>query len=586
MPPPVAPAVLQRYNAALQAVQGGAVAQASAMLEALLEGEPRFAPARQLLGACLADLGDLAGAERELRHALSLDKRQPGAHAALADLLADRGRPAEAERAYRAALALDRRCLPAAVGLSRLLTLQGRADEAAQVTRPIVAGPNAPPAALDAHVKALVVAGRLAEALEGSRRAMAAGLPHAEAGAAQLLASLGRHEEAEAAYRAILAREPGDELSRRGLARAIFTRTHDIDAAMVVLDRDPSPTMAAFQAKLLSHVGRPDEAYALLQAAIGRRPNDPTLQAAAATAAAFAGQGDAAYAHAERAWALAPGIDGVKVLVAEASLAAGRPERAARLIEDLRQGQPLDQKLIALQALAWRLMGDPRHRALYDYDRFVRAYTLEPPKGWSTLEGFLSDLAARLGEIHDGLGEPLDQSLRGGTQTNANLIHTDEPVLNALFAALDRPVADYVAALGRSDDALAEPFLARNTGGHAYNGAWSVRLAGGGGRHVNHIHSEGWISSAFYVELPAAMARDEGREGWIRFGEPGVPTRPALEAEHHVKPEPGRLVLFPSYMWHGTVPFGGPDRRTTFAFDLVPAGRAGRPSRLAGARRG
>jgi len=63
----------------------------------------------------------------------------------------------------------------------------------------------------------------------------------------------------------------------------------------------------------------------------------------------------------------------------------------------------------------------------------------------------------------------------------------------------------------------------------------------------------------------------EGREGWIKFGEPGVPTRPALPPNHYVKPAPGTVVLFPSYMWHGTVPFGGTETRLTAAFDVIPA---------------
>jgi hypothetical protein len=37
-----------------------------------------------------------------------------------------------------------------------------------------------------------------------------------------------------------------------------------------------------------------------------------------------------------------------------------------------------------------------------------------------------------------------------------------------------------------------------------------------------------------------------------------------------IKPIPGTLVLFPSYMWHGTVPFHAPASRTTIAFDAVP----------------
>ncbi|MEO8925573.1 MAG: putative 2OG-Fe(II) oxygenase [Caulobacteraceae bacterium] len=48
-------------------------------------------------------------------------------------------------------------------------------------------------------------------------------------------------------------------------------------------------------------------------------------------------------------------------------------------------------------------------------------------------------------------------------------------------------------------------------------------------------------------------------------------TQPPLPPEHFVKPEPGLLVLFPSYMWHGTVQFSGDQPRLTIAFDVAPA---------------
>jgi uncharacterized protein (TIGR02466 family) len=101
------------------------------------------------------------------------------------------------------------------------------------------------------------------------------------------------------------------------------------------------------------------------------------------------------------------------------------------------------------------------------------------------------------------------------------------------------------------------------------SGSWSVRLTPGG-HHVDHLHHSGWISSAFYVSLPASV-RAEGDEGSLRFGHPGTDTKPALEAEFRVKPQPGLLVLFPSYMWHGTESFGGDEPRLTIAFDVVPA---------------
>jgi hypothetical protein len=91
------------------------------------------------------------------------------------------------------------------------------------------------------------------------------------------------------------------------------------------------------------------------------------------------------------------------------------------------------------------------------------------------------------------------------------------------------------------------------------------------GYHANHVHPRGWLSSAFYVALPDAVEDERTRAGWLKFGEPGPPTRPALPPEHFVKPEPGLLALFPSYLWHGTVPFGGDEPRLSIAFDVVPA---------------
>ena len=114
------------------------------------------------------------------------------------------------------------------------------------------------------------------------------------------------------------------------------------------------------------------------------------------------------------------------------------------------------------------------------------------------------------------------------------------------------------------------PLRARNQHAYRFSGAWSVRLRTQG-FHRLHIHPNGWISSACYIELRASMLREDGNEGILGFGAPGILTRPALTAEHHIRPRPGMPVLFPSYLWHVTVPFDGPGTRLTVAFDAVPS---------------
>jgi hypothetical protein len=78
----------------------------------------------------------------------------------------------------------------------------------------------------------------------------------------------------------------------------------------------------------------------------------------------------------------------------------------------------------------------------------------------------------------------------------------------------------------------------------------------------------GWLSSAYYVQVPPSVTGDS-RDGWIKFGEPDLDLE--QKPEHFVQPVAGRLVLFPSYMWHGTVPFKGREARLTLPFDVVPA---------------
>ena len=114
------------------------------------------------------------------------------------------------------------------------------------------------------------------------------------------------------------------------------------------------------------------------------------------------------------------------------------------------------------------------------------------------------------------------------------------------------------------------PLTRRNTGNYRFAGSWSVKLHGGG-RHVSHVHSEGWISSAYYVSVPKETFDETRRAGWIKFAEPPYETVPPSPALKWVQPKAGTLVLFPSYLWHGTTPIDEGSSRITAPFDIVPA---------------
>jgi hypothetical protein len=114
----------------------------------------------------------------------------------------------------------------------------------------------------------------------------------------------------------------------------------------------------------------------------------------------------------------------------------------------------------------------------------------------------------------------------------------------------------------------AHPLFGRKREAFAFSGSWSCRL-NTNGFHTNHLHPRGWISSAYYVALPDHMGPQGA--GWLKFGESNLNLGEQDRPQGQVEPVAGRLVLFPSYFWHGTVPFPSEGARLTVAFDAVPS---------------
>jgi tetratricopeptide (TPR) repeat protein len=598
-------AVGAALQTAFERLRLGQVADAYAVLSPLVQTQPRIAEARYLFGLALEKLGDLAQAEGEYRAAIGLDKRKPQYHLALGDVLVMNGDAKAAERSFRAALGQDRRFAPAAVSLANLLAQAGRFAEALQATTPIAAAADADEQLLSAHAVALKGLERPEESLEAYRRAVAVApqsgvaehnvaaasgdlmlYPQAEASARRAFAkgldaaetwlTLGRalqgqdrFDEADHAYREAIRRRPNYADAYRSLTHLIWMRSENLAAAAAPLDVaigafPDEIALRLLKSSLYDYAGETAEAYAVLAEALELDPG--AVLHTAAGRASVPLDPLKAIAHAEAALALAPNEVQAHLTLCEAQLAAGRADDAERTAEGLRRALPRDQHVLAYLATAWRLKGDPRYHELYDYARLVRPWRIDRPDGWSSLSAYLVDLKAALERLHNLRTHPVGQSLRQGTQTGQSLRHSQDPAIQAFFQAIDGPIRAHIAELGNGKD----PLRARSLGGYAIKGIWSVRLRPGGGHHVDHIHQEGWLSSACYIDLPPAIEAD-GRQGWIKFGEPGAPTQPRLGPEHFVKPEPGLLVLFPSYMWHGTVPFSGEASRLTAAFDLLPA---------------
>jgi hypothetical protein len=249
-----------------------------------------------------------------------------------------------------------------------------------------------------------------------------------------------------------------------------------------------------------------------------------------------------------------------------------RYSQAQELLTIMFSESPDCQLTWALQSLVWRLCDDARYLWLCDYQKFVQAYQLEVPPSYASLDDFLQAIRAELNPMHRNEHEPLQQSLRNGTQTAARLLNAPSAVLQQLKECLSVIVRRYIESL---PDDINHPLLGRKSSQFEFSGSWSVKLRANG-FHINHVHPEGWISSSCYITIPQSMSlsddRDRPCQGHIKFGESPLQLAGRERIELILEPKPGMVVLFPSYFWHGTYPFNGgqSDFRLTAPFDVVP----------------
>ncbi|MBS0516716.1 MAG: tetratricopeptide repeat protein [Proteobacteria bacterium] len=602
------PAIIQSMQRASALLQAGNFVAARSLLEQVVQAAPGFVEGYRLLAGAQLALGDSNVAERSLRHAVAIDPDWAPAQAALGELLIGSGRGDEGERALRRAVAHAHRYPRALYLLACLLNESNRHAEVADLTATLADDARADPDLLQQRAIALAklarldeaiaiqqrlvamapdnatvelllagtldTAGRHREAERHARSAIGKGASSAEAHYlhARTLIATDRADEAETLLRNVVAAQPLFADAQTNLAQLIWMRTGDAEAAGEHIDRalrrhPDDSALAIARTNLLAGSGDAGAALAAIEARAASASADLLVLACASQAALQSGDGARALSYALRAVRLAPAEPLSNHSLIEALLATGDADAARHRAEALLRTHPDDQFLIAAQTTAWRLLGDPRYVAYCDYAGMARAWPLDTPRGWRDLPAYLADLATSLKRLHTMRAHPLHQTLRHGSQTAQNLLDVDDAPIRAFFGAIDAPIRRHIEAIGRGDD----PLRRRNNGAYRIAGIWSVRL-NAQGFHTNHVHPQGWLSSACYIELPRAVAGDNpGREGFLKFGEPGYPTQPGLEPEYFIRPEPGLLALFPSYFWHGTVPFGGDDTRLTIAFDLVPA---------------
>ena len=210
----------------------------------------------------------------------------------------------------------------------------------------------------------------------------------------------------------------------------------------------------------------------------------------------------------------------------------------------------------ALAELCWRAIGDPMHDWLLQggvlYDQM--ALGLSPEE--------LHRICEVIAGLHFSKAAPLGQSVKGGTQTRGDLRDFAETEIVQLFGAIEERISDFANQLANLPNN--HPMASLRTRQPKIVTAWSIRLTGGG-HHVSHLHNNGLVSSAAHLRLPQSMG-PEG--GLLELGRPPQDIQMELSPLATYQPEAGHLVLFPSFLYHGTTPFREGERLSV-AFDVA-----------------
>lgn len=435
-----------------------------------------------------------------------------------------------------------------------LRSLDRRAEALDFITR---AASLAPRNAIVAHARARILLEAGAPAIDAARAALRLDPNNAEViscVAAAMLAER-RADEAETLLDETLKRHPGWIAGHDQLARLRWQMgdhagsTRSLERALTAAPRDASLWSALLI--LTIHAERFAEARALASQATALLGPVASIIANDATAASELREDE----DAERGFGLLAKLNEPSLVARHMRhlLRTARPEAAlarAAAIADATLLWPYRQA-------AWRLLAHPRAEWLEGDERLVGIYDIAEhlPS--------IDRLAPMLRTLHLAKGQQIDQSVRGGTQTDGALFARVEPEIVRLRAAVARAVERHVGQLPPRD--AAHPTLRhRRDRPVRFSGSWSVRLMAAG-HHANHVHPSGWLSSALYVAVPEP---GEGKSGWLALGEPPGDLNLGLSARRFVEPKPGRLVLFPSTMWHGTLPFAAGERLSV-AFDVA-----------------
>jgi tetratricopeptide (TPR) repeat protein len=421
--------------------------------------------------------------------------------------------------------------------------------------------------------------------------------------AGRCLNNLGLLPDAERSFRRAIAIAPTYAPALAGLGHVLrrVRRTAEAeDALRKAIEVDPVQAGSLRTLGLLClSSNRAKEAAGLFQRALASAPDDPGTLGYLGVALHKTGESEAAVAAYRRALELLPADLGTRLnlgitlqergrideaieayaeaadrhpsseaalhRLADALLASGRCEDALVATDRVLALDPGHPAAVAKRIVALQRLGRTGEAAnLSGLDTLVRAVDPDPPAGFDDASQFNRALVRHVLDHPTLAYEPDGHATRLGRHTR-DLLTGEKGPAGLLEAIILKAVDDYLAALALPEG---HPFPGVVPTAHRL-AMWAV-VMDTDGYQMPHIHPSAWLSGVYYPELPESLGRGGADvAGWIEFGLAAEEFRGGTDMPVKLfRPAEGRMFLFPSYLYHRTIPFGGDARRVSIAFDV------------------
>jgi len=252
-----------------------------------------------------------------------------------------------------------------------------------------------------------------------------------------------------------------------------------------------------------------------------------------------------------------------------ALIIARHPHEAIIVADNCLHSHPGNILALATLSVALQEVGDQdRFKALLDYDLLTRQTMIDAPPDNGTLEDYNKALAEHLRTHPTLVEDPKGNATRAGLHSGDLLTEPAGP-----FKSFQSVIRDEVSAYIKSIPQYSKhPYFAKIPAQFTID-IWGIVLTGDG-HQIPHIHPDGWLSGCYYPAIPQGVSQtNPARSGWFEFGKPqplyAVTSKPDL---HPICPREGLLLLFPSFIFHRTIPVQTTEERISIAFDVLPTG--------------